>query len=47
MMSALTGACAACSEPKLGKKEEQKLAAERVGGKFTPPEPPTLVVNNE
>ncbi|HEU4986874.1 MAG TPA: hypothetical protein VFT89_07395 [Rhizobiaceae bacterium] len=32
--------------PKLGKKEEQLQAAERVGGKFAPPTPPKLVVNN-
>lgn len=32
--------------PKLGKKEEQQQAAERVEGKFAPPEPPKLVVNN-
>lgn len=31
---------------KLGKKEERQQAAERVGGIFTPPEPPKLVVSN-
>ncbi|WP_043062363.1 hypothetical protein [Brucella anthropi] len=33
-------------KPKLGKKEEQKLAAENVGGAFAPPAGPKLVVNN-
>lgn len=33
-------------EPKLGKKEERKAAAKAVGGKFAPPAPPKLVVNN-
>jgi hypothetical protein len=33
-------------QPKLGKKEEQKLAAANVGGKFAPPNPPKLVVDN-
>ncbi|PRD42167.1 hypothetical protein C5748_17020 [Phyllobacterium phragmitis] len=32
--------------PKLGKKEEQKAAAKAVGGKFAPPTPPKLVVDN-
>lgn len=32
--------------PKLGKKEEQKVAAKAVGGKFAPPPPPKLVVDN-
>lgn len=32
---------------KLGKKEEQQQAAERVSGKFAPPTPPMLVVNNK
>jgi len=32
--------------PKLGKKEEQKLAAANVDGKYAPPKPPKLVVNN-
>ncbi|UIK05016.1 hypothetical protein [Neorhizobium galegae] len=32
--------------PKLGKKEEQKASAKAVGGKFAPPSPPQLVVNN-
>jgi predicted transcriptional regulator len=31
---------------KLGKKEEQKIAAKAVGGKFAPPSPPKLVVDN-
>ena len=34
------------AEPKPGKKEERQAAAERVKGKFAPPEPPKLVVNN-
>ncbi|HTV69316.1 MAG TPA: hypothetical protein VMF90_12335 [Rhizobiaceae bacterium] len=34
------------AEPKPGKKEERQAAAERVSGKFAPPEPPKLVVNN-
>lgn len=34
------------AEPKPGKKQERQAAAERVGGKFTTPEPPKLVVNN-
>lgn len=32
--------------PKLGKKEERRIAAENVGGKFATPQPPKLVVNN-
>jgi hypothetical protein len=32
--------------PKLGKKEERKIAAENVGGKFATPQPPKLVVDN-
>ena len=32
------------SEPKRGKKEEQRLAAHRVGGRFAPPQPPKLMV---
>lgn len=32
--------------PKLGKKEEQKLAAGRVEGVFAPPSPPKLVIDN-
>ena len=32
--------------PKLGKKEEQKLAAQNIGGKFAPPSQPKLVVDN-
>ncbi|MBE1208121.1 hypothetical protein [Aminobacter carboxidus] len=32
--------------PKLGKKEERQAAAGRVGGKYAPPEPPKLVVDN-
>lgn len=32
--------------PKLGKKEEQQQAAERVTGRFSPPEPPKLAVDN-
>lgn len=32
---------------KLGKKEERKLAAENVGGKFATPQPPKLVVSNK
>ncbi|KFB10346.1 hypothetical protein [Nitratireductor basaltis] len=32
--------------PKLGKKEEQQIAAQNVGGKFAPPTPPKLVVDN-
>lgn len=34
------------NKPKLGKKEEQKVAAQAVGGKFAPPTPPKLVVDN-
>ena len=33
-------------EPKRGKKEEQKIAAQSVEGKFAPPSPPKLVVDN-
>lgn len=33
-------------KPKLGKKEELKLAAENVEGAFAPPAGPKLVVNN-
>lgn len=32
--------------PKLGKKEERQAAAGRVGGKYAPPDPPKLVVDN-
>lgn len=32
--------------PKLGKKEIQAAAAKAVSGKFAPPEPPKLVINN-
>ena len=31
---------------KMGKKEEQKMAAQNVGGKFAPPAAPKLVVDN-
>lgn len=31
----------------LGKKEQRKIAAENVGGKFATPAPPKLVVNNK
>ncbi|MEO3387335.1 hypothetical protein [Mesorhizobium sp. CAU 1741] len=34
------------SAPKIGKKEERRIAAENVGGKFATPAPPKLVVNN-
>ncbi len=37
-------------EPKLGKKDQQQAAAEAVAsgaGRFAPPEPPKLVVNNK
>ncbi|MGV1913849.1 hypothetical protein [Agrobacterium vitis] len=34
------------SKPKLGKKEEQKAAAQAIGGKFAPPTPPKLVIDN-
>lgn len=33
-------------EPKRGKKEEQKIAAQKVDGKFAPPPAPKLVVDN-
>jgi hypothetical protein len=33
--------------PKLGKKEERRIAAENVGGKFATPQPPKLVVSNK
>lgn len=50
-MGRAAGAAAAVKarEPKaakLGKKEEQQAAARRVGGKFAPPAPPKLVVDN-
>lgn len=32
--------------PALGKKEQQKAAAQNVGGKFAPPAGPRLAVNN-
>jgi len=32
--------------PAIGKKEERRIAAENVGGKFATPQPPKLVVNN-
>lgn len=31
---------------KLGKKEQQKIAAQNVGGKYAPPIPPKLVIDN-
>lgn len=34
------------ADPTLGKKEEQQAAAGRVEGKFAPPAPPKLVVDN-
>ena len=40
------GKAKAPPEQKRGKKEEQQLAAGRVGGKFAPPAPPKLVVSN-
>ncbi len=33
-------------QPKLGKKEEKKAAAQAVAGIFAPPSPPKLVVDN-
>jgi hypothetical protein len=52
-MQRIAGAAAAMGErgkkePEPGKKEQQQAAAERVGtaGKFAPPAPPKLVVNN-
>lgn len=33
--------------PKLGKKQEEQAAADAVTGKFEPPAPPKLVVNNQ
>lgn len=35
------------AKPKLGKKEERQAAAEAVAGKYAPPEPPKLVVDNK
>lgn len=32
--------------PRLGKKEQKQAAAEQVTGRFAPPNPPKLVVNN-
>lgn len=32
--------------PKLGKKEQQALAAKNVGSRFAPPAPPKLIVDN-
>ncbi|MCK8779074.1 hypothetical protein M0654_03650 [Rhizobium sp. NTR19] len=32
---------------KLGKKQEQKIAAQNVGGRFAPPAAPKLVVSND
>jgi hypothetical protein len=32
--------------PALGKKEQRQAAAEQVTGKFAPPAPPKLIVNN-
>ena len=34
-------------EPKLGKKEEQQIAAQSVGGRFATPSAPKLVVSNK
>jgi hypothetical protein len=34
------------AEPKLGKKQEQQIAAGNVVGKYAPPTPPKLVVDN-
>jgi hypothetical protein len=50
-MGRIAGAAASVKarEPKaptLGKKEVQTLAAKAVSGKFAPPEPPKLVINN-
>ena len=36
----------AVKPPKLGKKEERQAAADAVDGKFAPPEPPRLAVDN-
>lgn len=33
-------------QPKLGKKEQRQAAAQQVGGKFSTPTPPKLVVDN-
>lgn len=33
--------------PKLGKKEERRIAAQNVGGKFATPDAPRLVVSNK
>lgn len=33
--------------PAIGKKEERRIAAENVGGKFATPQPPKLVVSNK
>lgn len=38
---------AAAKPPKLGKKEERRAAAEAVDGKYAPPAPPKLVVDNK
>ena len=32
--------------PKLGKKEQQQIAAQQAGARFAPPAPPKLVVSN-
>lgn len=34
------------AEPKVGKKEERRIAAAKIGGKFATRQPPKLVVNN-
>lgn len=51
-MGRIAGAADAVKEretraPKLGKKEERKIAAENVRGKFETPHPPKLVVSNK
>jgi predicted transcriptional regulator len=50
-MSRIAGAAEAVKgrekkEPELGKKEQEKIAADQVTGKFAPPAPPKLVVDN-
>lgn len=43
----MPGKGAARTDNRVGKKEQQQLAAESITGKFAPPPAPKLVINNE
>ncbi|TWF53253.1 hypothetical protein FHW37_104530 [Neorhizobium alkalisoli] len=40
------GSTKAEKAPKLGKKEQRQITAQNIGGKFAPPTPPKLIVDN-